>query len=89
VRPGPPSIEEEATVVSTVTTTTVATAAQAGVLALVAVLTLLTLLIQKELTVAAEGPFARIFGKVLNVGILPLLMAFVLIAVVKVIEVLK
>jgi hypothetical protein len=78
--------------ISTVTTTTVstvATAAFAGALALVAVVTLLVLLIQKELTVASDGPFARVFGKVLNVGIVPLLLAFILIVGVKVMEVLR
>lgn len=78
--------------VSTVTTTTVSTVttvALAGSLAIVSILTLLALLIQKELTTAAEGHRLRALGRVLNIGIVPLLMGFALIVAVRVAEVLK
>ncbi|HEY76483.1 MAG TPA: hypothetical protein G4O00_09925 [Thermoflexia bacterium] len=78
--------------VSTVTTTTVSTVttvALAGSLALVSILTLLALLIQKELTTASEGRLARALGRVLNIGIVPLLMGFALIVAVRVAEALK
>jgi hypothetical protein len=78
--------------ISTVTTTTVSTVttlALAGSLALICALTLVVMLIQKELTTAAESRLSRTLGRALNVGIVPLLIAFVLIVVVRVIETLK
>lgn len=78
--------------ISTVTTTTVSTVttlALAGSLALICVLTLVAMLIQKELTTTAESRLSRTLGRALNVGIVPLLIAFVLIVVVRVIETLK
>ena len=78
--------------VSTVTVSTVstvATAAITGSLALVAILTLLFLLIQKELTTASGGRLARAFARALNIGIVPLLIGFTMIVVVRVIEVLR
>ncbi len=78
--------------VSTVTTTTVSTVttvAMAGSLALLAVVTLLILLIQREVIAASEGPRAKVFVRVLNIAIAPLLMAFAMSMVVKVLEVLR
>ncbi len=78
--------------ISTVTTSTVAivtTTAMAGSLALISILTLLVLLVQREMTVISEERFARVMGQALKVGIVPLLIAFVLIVVVRVVEVLK
>ena len=78
--------------VSTVTTSTVVTVttvAIAGSLTLIGICALLAFLIQKELTTATEGRFARAFGRALNIGIAPLLITFVLIVVVKVADVLK
>jgi len=78
--------------VSTVTTstvTTVTTVAIAGSLALIGICTLLALLVQKELTTATEGRFARALSKALNIGIIPLLISFVLIVAVKVAEALR
>ena len=73
------------TTVSTITSTTVVFAASLG---LIVILTLLALLIQKELVTAVATPRARALGRVLNVAIVPLLMAFALIVVVRVAEVL-
>ena len=78
--------------ISTVTTTTVtavATVTIAGSLALISVLTLLALLVQKELTVAGRGRLSRALGRLLNIGIVPLLMVFVLIVATKVVEVIR
>jgi hypothetical protein len=51
--------------------------------ALIAVLTLAILLVEKELTTSLEGRFARALNRVLDIGIVPLIMAFVLIVVAK------
>jgi hypothetical protein len=78
--------------VSTVTTTTVSTVTtvvMAGSLGLVAVITLLILLIQKELISVSEGPRAQLLVRALNIAIAPLLMAFVLTMVVKVMEIVR
>ena len=77
--------------VSTVTTTTVSTVTtvvMAGSLGLVAVVTLLILLIQKELIAVSEGPRAKLLVRALNIAIAPLLMAFVLTMVLKVMDIL-
>jgi hypothetical protein len=78
--------------VSTVTTSTVAavtTVALAGSLALIVILTLLALLVQKELSTGVKGRFATALGRALNIGIVPLLVAFVLIVAAKVAQALK
>ena len=78
--------------VSTVTTATVATVttvAIAGSLALIGIFTLLALLIQKELVTSARGRFALALRRALNLGIVPLVIAFVLIVAVRVAEALK
>jgi len=77
--------------ISTVTTTTVAAVALeslVGSLALVSILVLLGLLIQKELATALAGIPARHLGRALNIGIVPLVIAFALIVGSKVAEVL-
>ena len=77
--------------VSTVTTTTVSTVttvAMAGSLGLLAVVTFLILLVQKEVIAVMEGPRAKVFVRALNIAIAPLLMAFAMTMVVKVLEVL-
>jgi len=78
--------------ISTVTTTTVSTVttvALAGSFALVSVLVLIALLVQKELTVTATNSRALKLSKALTIGIVPLLIAFVLIVISKVAEVLR
>ncbi len=77
--------------ISTVTTTTVAAVtleSLVGSLALVSILVLLGLLIQKELATALAGIPARSMGRALNIGIVPLVIAFALIVGSKVAEVL-
>ena len=68
---------------------TVTTVVMAGSLALVAVVVLLILLGQKELIAVNEGPRARALVRVLNIAIAPLLMAFAMGMVVKVLYVLQ
>jgi hypothetical protein len=78
--------------ISTVTTTTVSTVttvALAASLGLIAIVVLLILLIQKEVLSASTSARARSLSRALNVAIVPLLMAFGFIAVVKVLEVLS
>jgi hypothetical protein len=76
--------------VSTVTTTTVSTVTtvvMAGSLGLVAVVTLLVLLVQKELIAVSDGARAKVLVRALNIAIAPLLMAFALSMVVKVLQI--
>jgi hypothetical protein len=78
--------------ISTVTTSTVSTittAVLAGSIALVGIFFFFVLLFQKEITTTATGSRMKKLGQVLNVGILPLLIAFILIVVTKVFEILR
>jgi hypothetical protein len=78
--------------ISTVTTSTVSTittSAIAGSVALVAIMVLLFLLIQKELASSASGARLKTLTRVLNIGIVPLLLAFVVVVVTRVAEILK
>jgi hypothetical protein len=78
--------------VSTVTTTTVSTVTtvvMAGSLGLVAVVTLLVLLVQKELIAVSDGARSKVLVRALNIAIAPLLMAFALSMVVKVLQILS
>lgn len=77
--------------ISTVTTTTVTTVTTVGLtasLALVAIVTLLALLLQKEIATGTSGPRAQALERALNVAIGPLLLAFALIAIVSVAQLL-
>jgi len=79
--------------VSTVTTTTVTTVTTATVaviaeLSLVLIVMLLGMLIAKEVVSGSDRRLPRAFGQALNVAVVPLLMGFVLIAAVRVLEVL-
>lgn len=85
--------------ISTVTTTTVTTVASttlAGGLGLLATLVLIALLITKELAgagvdaadVTGNVTLARAVDRVLNVGIVPLLLVFAVIVITKVVAVL-
>lgn len=76
------------TTVSTVTTT-VTTVTFAASLALASVLTLFVLLVQKELTLSAETPRLKALGRALDVAVVPLLMAFGMIAIVRIAQVLR
>lgn len=78
--------------ISTVTTstiTTVTTVAIAGSVALIGIVVLFGLLVQKEVTTTSKSGRLSRFGKALNIAIIPLLIAFILIVVFKVAEILK
>jgi len=75
--------------VSTVTTSIITlqtTSAFTGSFALVGILVLITLLVQKELIATSGNRRWLKLGKLLNIGILPLLIAFILIVLFKLIE---
>jgi hypothetical protein len=78
--------------ISTVTTSTVSLLALstiAGSLALIAIIVLIILLVQKELASSATGSRPKTMSRLLNIGIIPLLIAFALIVVSRVMDVLK
>jgi hypothetical protein len=75
--------------ISTVTTSTVSAVTVAGSLAIFGIVILLGLLVQKELVSAYESKRAANLRNILNIGIIPLLIAFVLVVISKVVEVLK
>jgi hypothetical protein len=74
--------------VTTSTVTTVATAAFGASLVLVAVISLLILLIQKEVISSSSGELAKALSRTLNIAIVPLLLSFFFIAIIKVFNVL-
>lgn len=78
--------------ICTVTTSTIAivtSAALAGSVVLTGILVLLALLAGRELSNAAGGGRFRKLGQVLDIGILPLAMAFMLVVLVGVTEILR
>jgi Mg2+/Co2+ transporter CorB len=78
--------------VSTVTTSTVmtvTTVAVASSLVLIVVLTMFTLLVQKEIATTARERWARALERVLNVGLIPLLLAFLALVVLRIAELLR
>jgi hypothetical protein len=75
--------------ISTVTTSTVSTittAALAGSVALIGIWILFALLIQKEVTSITTNSRSLKLRQALNIGIVPLLIAFILLVIVKVSE---
>ena len=78
--------------ISTVTISTVSTmttASMVGSIALIVSLVLLILLVQKELAISFSTSRTQRLSRALNVAIIPLLIAFLMIAIVKVAEVLR
>ena len=78
--------------ISTVTSSTVSTVTTAVLsssVALVGILILLSLLVQKELASTAAAARWRKFGRVLNIAIVPLLFAFGLMMVTKIVAALQ
>lgn len=67
--------------VSTITTATATLSGLTGALALVAVVTLLVLLVQKEIVSSRKDGWHREFSKALNIGIVPMVIAFSMILV--------
>ena len=78
---------ERLTMVTT-TTFTIASSTLAGPLAIVVTLLLLALLVQKEMTSVAKDSRTWKLGRALSIAIVPLLIAFILIAAVRLIEIL-
>jgi len=82
-------------VVSTVTTstiTTVTTIAAMGLtvtISVAAVVTLIAFLTTKELASASLSPSSHLTARFLNVGILPMIMAFAVIVAVRITEILS
>ena len=75
--------------ISTVTTTVAVVTLSAGVmLGAMSTVLLIFLLASKELVTADTRQSLRMFGRTLNIGILPLLISFALIVSFKVLEVL-
>ena len=78
--------------ISTVTTTAVSmlsNSAIAGSFAVIGMLVLVALLVQKELLSAADDSHSKHMSRVIDVGILPLMLAFVLIVFFKIVEALN
>jgi len=75
--------------VTTSTVSTVATMAIAGSFGLIGILCLFALLIQKEVVTSSESTRLKALGKLLNIAILPLVVAFVMIVVDKLAQILK
>lgn len=71
------------------TVTTVTTVALAGSVALMGIFVLFGLLIQKEITTASTNPKVTRLGAILNIGIIPLMIAFILIVISQVAEVFR
>jgi len=76
------------TTVTTGTITTVSTIAAMGLAATVSVVALIAFLTTKELASASLSSSSQRTARFFNVGILPMVMAFVVIVAVKVVEVL-
>lgn len=76
------------TTVTTVTVSTVTVMGLAAALGLITTLTLVALLISKEIATATPGGQSIRWGRTLNVGLVPLLISFAVIAGVKLFEIL-
>lgn len=74
--------------ISTVTTSTVSTVTIAGSFAAIGIIILLGMLIQKEISSSSDSERAKKLSKALNIGIIPLLIALLLIIISKVLSVL-
>ena len=80
--------------VTTVTTsvtsvTSVTTVTFAASLALATILTLFALLVQKEVAMSTDVPRLKALGRALDIALVPMLMAFGMIAVVRVAQTLR
>lgn len=74
--------------ITTVTSSVTATISLGVIFGVVAVVTLLLFLCVKELAAASTGNSQKVLARFLDVGIIPLAIAFVLIVAVKVLEML-
>lgn len=76
------------TTVTTTTTTTLTTDAAAGLI-LIAILTLIALMVKKEIFSGLLGVSASRVSRVLTVGIVPLAAVFLIVVVLRVVDVLR
>lgn len=76
------------TTVTTVTISTVTVMGVAAALGLITILTLVALLISKEIATVVPGERGLRWSKTLNIGVVPLVVAFGVIVAVKLAEVL-
>jgi hypothetical protein len=67
----------------------VTTATFAASLALATVLTLFALLVQKEVAMSTDAPRLKALGRALDIALVPMLMAFGMIAVVRIIQAIR
>lgn len=77
------------TVTSVTSVTSVTTVTFAASLALATVLTLFAILVQKEVAMSTDVPRLKALGRALDIALVPLLMAFGMIAVVRIGQVLR
>lgn len=75
--------------ITTATVSTITTGTMAGSFALIGILVLFALLLQKELAGSSSGDLMQRLSRALNVAIFPLLIAFMMIVIFKVAEVLR
>jgi hypothetical protein len=68
---------------------TVTTVAVASSLALIVVMTMFTLLVQKEVAITARERWMRALDRALNIGVIPLLIAFLALIAIRIAELLK
>ena len=72
------------TSVTTTVVSIVSTVSLAGPLALVGILTLLALLVQKELSTTSRQRAVLVLSRILDIGIIPLWLVFVVIVLIKI-----
>jgi hypothetical protein len=72
------------TSVTTTVVSIVSTVSLAGPLALVGILTLLALLVQKELSTTSKQRAVLVLSRILDIGIIPLWLVFVVIVLIKI-----
>lgn len=75
--------------ISSVTPTTISiltTSTAAGTLAVIGIITLCVLLVQKELAAPAEDLQGRQLARAYNIGIVPLMVAFVLVIAFEIVQ---
>lgn len=75
--------------ITTATVSTVTTAAMVGSIALIGILVLFALLVQKELAVSSSSESMKRLSRVLNIGIIPLVITFLMIAAINIIKILN
>ena len=73
-------------IITSSTVSTVTTFALAASLGLIAAIALLIFLVQKEIAMSISDSRAKVFGKFLNIAIVPLFLVFIFLVVVKLVE---